>query len=763
MKKTLLKCFTAITFCCYSQNSYYNSVDLNNIDSLNLKANLHNLIKNHNTVSYDACKTYLKLSDEDPSNSNNIILVYKQVSIPKENFASNNEPDFWNREHVWATSLGNFGSNGIYNSLIYRDLHNLKPSDKTVNSSKSNKSFDDGGIQHDEAIECNYTEFTWEPPDNVKGDIARILFYMDTRYEGNIGGNEPDLNIIEEVNTYPNPQIGNIQTLISWHNQDPVDEFETNRNNVIYNIQNNRNPFIDYPEFANIIWNEYCNPCVYNSNPSNDSLILPSSTSINLELKGIIDFDVPSGGTDGKAIHLVASGDIQDLSQYGLGIANNGGGSDGIEYTFDPISVSNGDDILVVKSSLAMVNYLGNCFNEFEYVLETSNNLTQNGNDAIELFFNLNVIETYGDIYVDGSGQEWEYSDSWAYKENGIWIYGGALCTNESENIFESGCIYPLCIEVLPGCIDSDAFNFNENANTDDGSCIISSCISPDSWDFVVTGTNHTIIIPENTQIIINNEIITNNLLIGGFYTNNQNELQCAGYTHYIGETTQIALFGNDVTTDQIDGFQESDEFVWIAYDCQLESLNNINITFYNGPSTYVGNGISYVNSIFSSYSQNLSILEGWNMISTYISTENNQINEVFSPINSEIIIIKNYLGLAYLPNIPFNGIGNLDIGQGYQIKMNSDVNLTLNGNIIEPENNPITLVSGWNMVAYLHDYPQSLLNIFNDLVENNQLIIVKNWNGLVYIPEINFNAIGNMKPGQGYQLKVTESTILQY
>ena len=123
----------------------------------------------------------------------------------------------------------------------------------------------------------------------MKGDIARILFYMDTRYEGNISGDEPDLNIIEEVNTYPNPQIGNIQTLISWHNQDPVDEFETNRNNVIYNVQNNRNPFIDYPEFANIIWNEYCNPCIYNSNSSNDSLILPSSTSINLELKGIID------------------------------------------------------------------------------------------------------------------------------------------------------------------------------------------------------------------------------------------------------------------------------------------------------------------------------------------------------------------------------------------------------------------------------------------------------------------------------------------
>ena len=74
MKKTLIKYFTAITFCCYSQNSYYNSIDFNNIDSLNLKSNLHNLIKNHNTVSYSACKTYLKLSDEDPSNSNNIIL-----------------------------------------------------------------------------------------------------------------------------------------------------------------------------------------------------------------------------------------------------------------------------------------------------------------------------------------------------------------------------------------------------------------------------------------------------------------------------------------------------------------------------------------------------------------------------------------------------------------------------------------------------------------------------------------------------------------
>ena len=86
----------------------------------------------------------------------------------------------------------------------------------------------------------------------VKGDVARMLMYMDVRYEGENG--ERDLELADKVNTYPNPTHGKKSVLLQWHKLDPVDAFEMNRNNVIQSIQGNRNPFIDHPEWADLIW-----------------------------------------------------------------------------------------------------------------------------------------------------------------------------------------------------------------------------------------------------------------------------------------------------------------------------------------------------------------------------------------------------------------------------------------------------------------------------------------------------------------------------
>ena len=193
-----------------------------------------------------------------------------------------------------------------------------------------------------------------------------------------------------------------------------------------------------------------------------------------LALQGIIDFTVPSGGSDGKAIHVVASSDIADLSSFGLGVANNGGGTDGQEYTFPAVSVNAGDDILVVRSVEAMSSYFADCYAEFEYVfVEGTSNISQNGDDAIELFEWSVVIETFGDINVDGSGQDWDYLDSWAYKVDGAWTYGGVDCTDGTTTTYESSCPYPLCpVTEVPGCMDATACNYDADATTEDGSCL---------------------------------------------------------------------------------------------------------------------------------------------------------------------------------------------------------------------------------------------------------------------------------------------------
>jgi hypothetical protein len=111
------------------------------------------------------------------------------------------------------------------------------------------------------------------------------------------------------------------------------------------------------------------------------------SASVELDsliLQGIIDFDVPSGGSDGKAIHVYAVEDITDLSLYGIGTANNGGGSDGEEYTFPAQSMLAGQHLLLARSTVAMSSYLGACIGQFQEVIAASAAINQNGNDAID-------------------------------------------------------------------------------------------------------------------------------------------------------------------------------------------------------------------------------------------------------------------------------------------------------------------------------------------------------------------------------------------
>jgi hypothetical protein len=182
--------------------------------------------------------------------------------------------------------------------------------------------------------------------------------------------------------------------------------------------------------------------------------------SVELELVGVIDFTVPSAGSDGKAIHVVATANISDLSVYGIGIAGNGQGTDGQEYTFDAISVSAGDHILVARSPSAMESYFTTAgYNLFDHVLLSNTRIDSNGNDAAELFKNGSVVETFGEIvFVGGSGNfsmDWAFQDSWAYKNvlgsvwpNG-WIYGGQQCTDNSTTTFDSTCVYPFIAEGL--------------------------------------------------------------------------------------------------------------------------------------------------------------------------------------------------------------------------------------------------------------------------------------------------------------------------
>lgn len=132
-----------------------------------------------------------------------------------------------------------------------------------------------------------------------------------------------------------------------------------------------------------------------------------------LLLTALFDGPLPNGLP--KGFELYALDDIADLSAYGLGSANNGQGSDGVEYTFPAVAVSAGDFIYVTNDSAGFNQYFG--FNaDFN---DGGNASNVNGDDAVELFFNNEVIDVFGDINVDGTGQPWEYLDGWAYRVSG--------------------------------------------------------------------------------------------------------------------------------------------------------------------------------------------------------------------------------------------------------------------------------------------------------------------------------------------------------
>ncbi len=246
MKRTFILLITTMTLLMSygQQTGYYNGTS--GLDGEELKAVLNDIIEGHTAYSYFTAKQIFKLSDADPQNPNNVIQVYTGFSHDNNDYGNSGLQ--LNREHVWAKSHGGFADI----QPMYGDVHNLKPSASAVNVDKSNLDFDNGGEQHDIATGCYFTDSTWEARDAVKGDIARIIFYMSTRYEGEEG--EMDLEVVDWNNTYPYPQHGKLSTLLEWNLLDPPDEFERNRNNVIYSYQKNRNPFIDNPEFAQLIW-----------------------------------------------------------------------------------------------------------------------------------------------------------------------------------------------------------------------------------------------------------------------------------------------------------------------------------------------------------------------------------------------------------------------------------------------------------------------------------------------------------------------------
>ena len=242
------------------EESYYST--LNGLSDNEFRTELHQIISSGDIkqFSYDAVKNELKDLDEDPNNYNNILCILTGKSMDKNSFGGSGKY-FWNREHIWPKSHG-FNDENL---RPFTDLHHLRAAEAYTNSTFHNDY--DYGIVLDGVIDNFGNSYIspdksstgygiYEPRDAVKGDIARMIFYMDIRYEGDTLSNNINLTIKSGGSTPSNTNgyLGDLDTLISWHEEDPVDDLERRRNDNVFVKQGNRNPFIDHPEYANIIY-----------------------------------------------------------------------------------------------------------------------------------------------------------------------------------------------------------------------------------------------------------------------------------------------------------------------------------------------------------------------------------------------------------------------------------------------------------------------------------------------------------------------------
>ena len=179
-----------------------------------------------------------------------------------------------------------------------------------------------------------------------------------------------------------------------------------------------------------------------------------------LALQGIIDFK-GSTGTNGKAIHLLATADVPDLSVYAFAISSNGNNDLSADYTLPSGSASAGDHILLARDAAYMDEYMA-ASTIFSSVIEAGSSVSQNGDDPIALLLNDVVVEQFQDPSTDGTGTDWEYSDSWAYKVNGAWTYGGVQCTSPATpTTWDSDCVYPFAVGQQPASFTAPSWAGN--------------------------------------------------------------------------------------------------------------------------------------------------------------------------------------------------------------------------------------------------------------------------------------------------------------
>jgi endonuclease I len=260
-----------------------------------LRQAIQDIIANPNIVrvhNYGDVYSVLKEADQNPENNGQVWMIYDEQPISKIDYQTDNSiVGKWNREHIYCQSrLGLPDTfipisipDGINNWRLttgnddieasHSDNHHLRAVGGQENSSRNNRNY---GVDYNGPTG---SLGSWN------GDVARAVFYMSLRYNGlNVENGDPDIT--------PTGRIGDLATLLAWNSSDTADDFEMNRNNIIYNWQMNRNPFIDYPTlvdyvFGNLTTSTWFAPLSTENFSDSKVSVYPNPTTNQITISGL--------------------------------------------------------------------------------------------------------------------------------------------------------------------------------------------------------------------------------------------------------------------------------------------------------------------------------------------------------------------------------------------------------------------------------------------------------------------------------------------
>jgi PKD repeat protein len=322
----------------------------------------------------------------------------------------------------------------------------------------------------------------------------------------------------------------------------------------------------------------------------------------------------------------------------------------------------------------------------------------------------------------------------------------GLTATNNSPTVL--GATTYLTATIGGGSNVSYEWDFGDG-NGDTGAEVSHQYAAIGSYTAVVTATNS--VGQASTSTLV--QIV--DVAISGLAAENDSPTPLGSSTHL----TATIGGGSNVTYEWAFGDGSGDTGAEVSH--QFAAPGNYTAVVTASNSAGQESTSTLVQVVVPTANLNLDLKSGWNMVSSYVDPDNPDMWEVFAHVLTDTVLVKNGGGEVFWPAFSINQIGDWNYREGYQVYMLADATLAISGTQVIPEQTPINLNGAWNLVAYLRNTPMSIVT--GTATIDNEVLLVKNNQGQVYWPQFGIDQIGEMQPGQGYQMYLTQAGILTY